>query len=82
MDEFIGVVKLFEGNFAPQGRAFCDGALSSINQNQALFALLDNQLGGDGRSTFVLPNPQPLISANEAPVKYIIRLSGVFPLRA
>ena len=82
MDEFIGVVKLFGGSFAPQGWAFCDGALLSINQNQALFALVGNQFGGDGRSTFALPNLQPLISANEAPVQYIICLSGVFPSRA
>jgi microcystin-dependent protein len=81
VDEFIGIVKLFGGNFAPQGWAFCDGSLLSA-QNQALFALLGNQFGGDGLKTFALPNLQPLISANEAPIQYIICLSGVFPTRA
>jgi len=82
VDEYIGIVKLFGGNFAPQGWAFCDGSLLSVTQNQALFALLGNQFGGDGLKTFALPNLQPLISANEAPIQYIICLSGVFPTRA
>lgn len=81
MDEFIGIVKLFGGSFAPKDWAFCNGALLSIAQNQALFALLGNQFGGDGLTTFALPNLQPLISENEAPVQYIICLFGVFPSR-
>lgn len=81
MDEFIGIVKLFGGNFAPLGWAFCDGTLLSIAQNQALFALIGSQFGGDGRTTFALPNLEPLKSANEAPIQYIICLSGIFPSR-
>jgi len=81
MDEFIGIVKLFGGNFAPQGWAFCDGTLLSIAQNQALFALLGSQFGGDGLTTFALPNLEPLKSANEAPVQHIICLQGIFPSR-
>ena len=47
---------LFAGNFAPRGWAFCDGSLLSIAQNNALFALLGTMYGGDGRTTFALPD--------------------------
>lgn len=56
MDEFIGIIKLFAGNFAPQGWAFCNGQLLSISQNQALFSILGTTYGGDGRTTFGLPD--------------------------
>ena len=56
MDEFIGIIKLFAGNFAPQGWAFCNGQLLSISQNTALFSILGTTYGGDGRSTFALPD--------------------------
>lgn len=56
MDEFIGIIKLFAGNFAPQGWAFCNGQLLSISQNTALFAILGTTYGGDGRTTFALPD--------------------------
>ena len=72
MEEFIGIIKLFGGNFAPQDWAFCDGALLSINQNSAWFALLSNQFGGDGVFTFSFPNLKPIISANEAPFQYYL----------
>ncbi len=53
---FIGEVSLFGGNFAPRDWAFCDGQLLSINLNQALFSLLGTTYGGDGRTTFALPD--------------------------
>lgn len=56
MDPFLGEIRLFAGNFAPQGWAFCNGALLPIAQNSALFALLGVTYGGDGRTTFALPN--------------------------
>lgn len=56
MDEFIGIVKLFAGTYAPKGWMFCDGRLLSISQNTALFSLLGTTYGGDGVSTFALPN--------------------------
>ena len=56
MDEFIGIIKLFAGNFAPTGWAFCSGQLLPISQNQALFAILGTTYGGDGRTTFALPD--------------------------
>ncbi|MEL6142650.1 MAG: tail fiber protein, partial [Bacteroidota bacterium] len=46
----------FGGNFAPRGWAFCDGSLLSISQNQALFSILGTTYGGDGRTTFALPD--------------------------
>lgn len=56
MEEMIGVIKLFAGNFAPRGFLYCNGALLSIAQNQALFSILGTTYGGDGISTFALPN--------------------------
>ncbi|HXC06523.1 MAG TPA: tail fiber protein [Bacteroidia bacterium] len=56
MDEFIGIIKLFGGNFAPTGWALCNGQLLPINQNAALFSILGTTFGGDGRTTFGLPD--------------------------
>ncbi len=55
-DPFIGEVTMFAGNFAPRGWAFCDGQLLSISENTALFSLLGTTYGGDGRTTFGLPD--------------------------
>jgi microcystin-dependent protein len=54
--EFLGAVKVFAGNFAISGFAFCDGRLLSIAQNSALFALLGTTYGGNGTTTFALPD--------------------------
>ncbi|MGD1846315.1 MAG: phage tail protein [Salibacteraceae bacterium] len=56
MDPFLGQVVMFGGNFAPRGWAYCDGQLLSIAQNQALFSILGTIYGGDGRTTFALPD--------------------------
>ena len=53
---FIGEIRMFAGNFAPKDWAFCQGQLLSISQNTALFSILGTTYGGDGRSTFALPN--------------------------
>lgn len=55
-EPFIGEVKLFAGNFAPRGWAFCNGQLLSITQNTALFAILGTTYGGNGQTTFALPD--------------------------
>jgi len=55
-DPFIAEIKMFGGNFAPRGYAFCDGQLLPISQYTALFSLLGTSFGGDGRTTFGLPN--------------------------
>jgi len=53
---FVGEIRMFGGNFAPSGWAFCDGSLLAISQNDALFALIGTTYGGDGRVTFALPD--------------------------
>lgn len=58
MEPFIGQVMLFAGNFAPAGWAFCNGQLQSISENPALFSLLGTTYGGDGVTTFALPDLQ------------------------
>jgi microcystin-dependent protein len=55
-EPFVGEVRMFAGNFAPQGWAFCDGQLLAVSQNDALFSLLGTVYGGDGRTTFGLPD--------------------------
>jgi microcystin-dependent protein len=57
-DPFVAEIRIFPFSFAPRGWAFCDGQLLPISQNTALFALLGTTYGGDGRSTFALPNLQ------------------------
>lgn len=55
-EPYVGEIRLFAGNFAPQGWAFCDGQLLSIAQNVVLFDLIGTIYGGDGVSTFQLPD--------------------------
>ena len=55
-DPFVAEIRVFPFNFAPQGWAFCDGQLLPISQNTALFSLLGTTNGGDGESTFALPD--------------------------
>src|SRR5262249_31640912 len=55
---FVAEITMFAFNFAPKGWAFCQGQLLPISQNTALFALLGTMYGGDGKSTFALPNLQ------------------------
>ncbi len=55
---FVAEIRIFGFNFAPNGWAFCNGQLFPISQNTALFSLLGTTYGGDGKSTFALPNLQ------------------------
>ena len=55
-ERFIGAIILFGGNFAPRGWALCDGQILLISQNSALFSLLGTTYGGDGETTFALPD--------------------------
>lgn len=57
-EPFIAEVRIFAGNFAPRGWAFCNGQLLQIAQNTALFSLIGTTYGGDGRTTVALPNLQ------------------------
>lgn len=56
MDPFVGEIRMLAFNYAPRGWAQCDGATLPISQNQALFALLGTQFGGNGVNTFQLPD--------------------------
>lgn len=56
MDPFVAEIRMFAGNFAPNGWAFCNGQLMPISQNTALFSLIGTVYGGDGKTTFALPN--------------------------
>ncbi|MFP4074452.1 MAG: phage tail protein [Actinomycetota bacterium] len=57
-EPFVAEIRIFAGNFAPRGWAFCNGQLLPISQNTALFSLIGTTYGGDGRSTTALPNLQ------------------------
>ena len=57
-EPFLGEIRMFGGNFAPRGWAMCNGQLLTISQNTALFSLLGTYYGGNGTSTFGLPNLQ------------------------
>jgi microcystin-dependent protein len=66
-EPFVAEIKIFAGNFAIRGWAFCDGQLLPISQNTALFSILGTTYGGDGRTSFGLPNLQgkaPMHSGN------------------
>lgn len=61
MEEILGVIKIFAGNFAPKGFMFCAGQILPIAQNDALFSLLGTTYGGNGSTTFALPNLQGVV---------------------
>ena len=56
MEGTIGEIRMFAGNFAPRSWAFCDGQLIAISSNTALFSIIGTTYGGDGRTTFALPD--------------------------
>ena len=64
-EAFLGEIRMFGFNFAPQGWAMCNGQLLSISQNDALFALLGTTYGGNGSSTFGLPNFQSRVPIHQ-----------------
>jgi Microcystin-dependent protein len=55
-DQFVGEIRIFAGTFAPTGWALCDGQILSISSNTALFSILGTTYGGNGQTTFALPN--------------------------
>lgn len=61
---FIGQITIFAGNFAPRAFAFCEGQLLAISQNTALFSILGTTYGGDGRTTFALPDLRGRVSVH------------------
>ena len=65
---FIGEIRMFGGNYAPAGWSFCDGALIPISENDALFALIGTTYGGDGQSTFALPDLRGRVPIHQGPL--------------
>ncbi|MDQ3914908.1 MAG: tail fiber protein [Actinomycetota bacterium] len=62
---YVGEIRMFGGNFAPAGWAFCDGQLLPISENETLFQLIGTTYGGDGQSTFALPDLQGRIPIHQ-----------------
>lgn len=66
-EPYLGEIRMFAGNYAPVGWALCNGQLLNIADNQALYSLLDTTYGGDGVSTFALPDLQGRIPIHPSP---------------
>jgi microcystin-dependent protein len=84
MDPFLGEIRSVGFSFAPAGWALCNGQSLAINENSALFSLLGTQFGGNGTTTFNLPNltqPAAAVKTALSPVLHIIALTGLFPSR-
>ena len=76
---YIGEIRMFAGNFAPAGWAFCDGQLMPISENDALFNLIGTTYGGDGQETFALPNLQsrvPIHQGSNGTSNYVLAETG------
>lgn len=79
MEPFVGQIEAFAFTFPPRGWALCGGQILPISQNQALFALLGTNFGGDGRNNFALPNLQGRVAIGEGPGQGLTwRLLGQF----
>lgn len=64
---YVGEIRIFAGNFAPVGWALCDGTLMSIEENETLFQVIGTTYGGDGRSTFALPDLRSRFPVHQGP---------------
>ena len=76
---YVGEIRLFGGNFAPAGWAFCDGRLLPISENETLFQLIGTTYGGDGQSTFALPDLRgrvPVHQGTGAGATYLMAQTG------
>jgi microcystin-dependent protein len=79
VEPFLGQIELFPYNFAPMNWMPCEGQSIQITQNQALFALIGTTFGGDGQTSFQLPN---LKGKEPAPgLQYCLAMQGIFPQR-
>jgi microcystin-dependent protein len=74
---FVGEIKMFAGNFAPSGWLFCQGQLLPISENETLFNLIGTTYGGDGQSTFALPDLQSRIPVHVGPGFALAQTGGV-----
>lgn len=83
-DPLIGEIRLFAGSFEPRGWAMCDGRLLSISRHSALFSVVGTAYGGDGMTTFALPDLRERVPPHPSPGQrpsFIIALEGDFPAR-
>lgn len=80
MEGTVGEIRIFAGNFPPYNWAFCNGATLQIAQNPALYSLLGTTYGGDGKSTFKIPNITSPAEVGQQG-QYIICLQGLYPRR-
>src|ERR671934_1375449 len=74
---FIGEIRMFAGNFAPAGWAFCNGQLLAISENDALFNLIGTTYGGDGQSTFALPDLRSRVPIHQGNSHVLGEMGGV-----
>jgi microcystin-dependent protein len=79
---YVGQIGIFAFNFCPAGWSTAQGQIMQISQYQALFSLLGTTYGGDGQTTFALPQWGPIYSANGGTMTVCISLFGVFPSRS
>jgi microcystin-dependent protein len=83
MDPLVGEIRLLPYNFTPNNWAPCDGTLLQINQHVALFSLIGTAFGGDGKTTFALPDLRKHLpwQPNQGQGTYCIAVNGVYPQR-
>jgi microcystin-dependent protein len=78
-DPYVGEIRIFAGNFAPAGWALCEGQLMSISENSTLYNLIGTTYGGDGQSTFGLPDLRgrsPVHQGTNQGIAYVVGSSG------
>src|SRR5471030_2712424 len=73
---YVGEIRMFGGNFAPAGWAFCDGSLVPISENDTLFNLIGTTYGGDGQQSFGLPDLRGRVPVHQGYIYVIGQLSG------
>ncbi|MDR7252490.1 microcystin-dependent protein [Nocardioides sp. BE266] len=74
---YVGEIRMFGGNFAPAGWAFCNGQLLPISENETLFNLIGTTYGGDGQSTFALPDLQSRVPVHQGNGYVLAETGGV-----
>src|SRR5262245_35452599 len=74
---YVGEIRMFAGNFAPAGWMFCSGQLLPISENETLFNLIGTTYGGDGQTTFALPNLQSRVPVHQGSGMALAETGGV-----
>lgn len=74
---YVGELRIFAGNFAPSGWMFCEGQLLAISENETLFQLIGTTYGGDGESTFAIPDLRGRLPVHQGPAFPLAQQGGV-----